>query len=187
MVLIILSVMYAQMPTKEFPKFWFKMETKVIRSYRRKRTISARVVDGKMHIYAPVGVADEKLTEVIRNFEKRFERQKLKEELKSKENLHSVAQKLNKKYFGGKLKIGSIEYVSNQNKIFGSCSCRKRTIRISHRLASMPQWVRDYVIVHEMAHIIQPNHSQSFWEIVCRYKLTERARGYLMAKGVAEE
>lgn len=163
------------------------METKVIRSYRRRRTISARVVDGKMHIYAPVGVSDDKLTEVIRNFNKRFERQKLKKELKIKENLHPVAQKLNKKYFGGKVKIASIEYAANQHKIFGSCSCRKGTIRISHRLTSMPQWVRDYVIVHEMAHIIQPNHSKSFWEIVSRYKLAERARGYLMAKGLESE
>ena len=140
-----------------------------------------------MHIYAPVGVSDDKLTEVIRNFKKRFERQKLKKDLKIKENLHPVAQKLNKKYFGGKIKIGSIEYAANQDKIFGSCSYRKGTIRISHRLASMPQWVRDYVIVHEIAHILQPNHSQSFWEIVSRYKLAERARGYLMAKGLESE
>ena len=160
------------------------METKVIRSHRRRRTISARVVDGKMHIYAPVGVSDTKLTEVIRNFKKRFERQKLKNELKSKENLNEIAEKLNKKYFGGKVKIGSIEYAANQDKIFGSCSYRKGTIRISHRLASMPQWVRDYVIIHEMAHILQPNHSKSFWESVSRYKLAERARGYLMAKGL---
>ena len=163
------------------------METKVVRSYRRRRTISARVVEGKMYIYAPVGVSDAKLTEVIKNFKRQFEKRKLKKELKIKENLHPVAQKLNKKYFGGKIKIGSIEYAANQHKIFGSCSYRKGTIRISSRLASMPQWVRDYVIVHEMAHIIQPNHSKSFWEIVSRYKLTERARGYLIAKGLESE
>ena len=163
------------------------METKVIRSQRRRRTISARVVDGKMHIYAPVGTSDEKLAEVTRNFKRRFEKRKLKEELNLKENLNEVAQKLNKKYFGGRLKIGSIEYAANQDKIFGSCNYRKGTIRISHRLTKMPQWVRDYVIVHEIAHIIQPNHSKSFWEIVSRYKLAERARGYLIAKGFEQE
>ena len=47
----------------------------------------------------------------------------------------------------------------------------------------MPEWVRRYVLIHEMAHLIEPNHSRAFWDIVSRYKLTERARGYLMAVG----
>ncbi len=163
------------------------METKVIRSHRRRRTVSARFADGIIYIYAPVGISDEKLTEVIKNFKRRFERRKLKKELNIKENLNEVAQRLNKKYFGGKLKIESIEYAANQDKIFGSCNYRRGTIRISHRLAEMPQWVRDYVIVHEMVHIIQPNHSKSFWDIVSQYKLAERARGYLIAKGFEPE
>ncbi|MCK4244969.1 MAG: M48 family metallopeptidase [Candidatus Omnitrophica bacterium] len=163
------------------------MEIEVIRSHRRRRTISARFADGIMYIYAPVGISDEKLAEVTRNFKRRFERQKLKKELKIKENLNEVVRRLNEKYFGGKLKIESTKYAVNQHKRFGSCNHRKGTIRISYRLAKMPQWVRDYVIVHEMAHIIQPNHSKSFWDIVSRYKLAERARGYLMAKGFEPE
>jgi hypothetical protein len=48
----------------------------------------------------------------------------------------------------------------------------------------MPEWVRKYVVIHEMAHLVEPNHSRAFWDIVSRYKLAERARGYLMAAGV---
>lgn len=163
------------------------METKVIRSHRRRRTVSARFADDIMYIYVPADISDGKLAEVIKNFKGRFEKRKLKKELNLKENLNEVAQRLNKKYFGGKLEIDSIEYAANQHKIFGSCSYRKGTIRISYRLAKIPQWVRDYIIVHEMAHIIQPNHSKSFWDIVSRYKLAERARGYLIAKGFEPE
>jgi predicted metal-dependent hydrolase len=77
-----------------------------------------------------------------------------------------------------------IRWVSNQNKRVGSCTPSKGTIRISHHVAEMPAFVRDYVIVHELAHLVEPNHSQGFWKLVTRYPRTERARGYLMAVGL---
>ncbi len=58
------------------------------------------------------------------------------------------------------------------------------TIRLSHRLLEMPRWVLDYVIMYEMTHLVQPDHSRVFWTKVAEYKLTERARGFLMAKGM---
>ncbi len=157
------------------------MEVKVIRSRRRRRTVSAQMVGEAMYVHAPRDIPDGKLEKVIEDLKIRLEKRRVKKELNVKESLEKIGQRLNKKYFAGKVKIKSIRYVANQHKQFGSCNHRTGTIRLSQRLTGMPEWVRDYVIIHEMAHIIEPNHSKSFWLLVSRYKLAERAKGYLMA------
>jgi hypothetical protein len=103
------------------------------------------------------------------------------------EMLEKRARELNREYFDGRLRWQSIRYVTNQNTRFGSCTPDDGTIRLSHRLSSMPAFVRDYVIIHELAHLEESNHGPRFWKLVNRYPLTERARGYLMAVGLEED
>jgi predicted metal-dependent hydrolase len=81
----------------------------------------------------------------------------------------------------------SIRWVDNQTSRWGSCSPGDGTIRLSSRLSSLPPWVIDYVIVHELAHLAEPNHGPAFWALVNHYGKTERARGYLMGKGIADD
>ena len=78
----------------------------------------------------------------------------------------------------------SIRWVDNQEWRWGSCTPSDGTIRISNRLAAEPAWVLDYVIVHELAHLSVPGHGPDFWALVDRYPRTERARGFLMARGL---
>jgi predicted metal-dependent hydrolase len=70
---------------------------------------------------------------------------------------------------------------------YGSCTPQDGTIRLSDRLVAWPPWVRDYVLVHELAHLAVPDHSPAFWRLVDRYPLAERARGFLIAKGMEDE
>jgi predicted metal-dependent hydrolase len=137
-----------------------------------------------MYVYVPHYVSDNFAQDAIKKFEERFARARLKKEFNSFLGLPQIAENLNKRYFGGKLFIKSIEYVTNQESKFGCCDYNKKAIRISYKVASMPDFVRDYVIIHELAHLIEPNHGNSFWEIVNRFKLAERARGFLMAKSL---
>jgi len=88
--------------------------------------------------------------------------------------------------FQGSLTWESIRYSSRQERRRGSCNCTTRTIRISQRLSELPQWVEDYVIVHELAHLLEPNHGQRFKALVRRYPLAERAIGYLIASETLE-
>jgi predicted metal-dependent hydrolase len=84
----------------------------------------------------------------------------------------------------------SIHWVDAMTSRWGSCTPANRTVRISTRLAAFPEWVRDYVIVHELAHLRHAGHTPAFWRLVERYPKTERARGYLIAKsgdGEAED
>lgn len=92
------------------------------------------------------------------------------------------AQELNKQYFNGALTF-SISYVTNQHARYGSCTSVDRSIRISDRVQRMPSWVQDYILLHELTHLVHPNHSKKFWEIVNQYKYAERAKGYLFALG----
>ncbi|AGL20767.1 hypothetical protein L083_7257 [Actinoplanes sp. N902-109] len=73
----------------------------------------------------------------------------------------------------------SVRWVTNQNGRWGSCTPDDGTIRISHRIQEMPDWVIDYVLLHELAHLVVPSHNTAFWELVSRYPKSERARGYL--------
>ena len=57
---------------------------------------------------------------------------------------------------------------------------------MSDRLAGFPGWVLDYVIVHELAHLRVAGHGPAFWQLVNRYPMTERARGFLIAKGLED-
>ncbi len=73
----------------------------------------------------------------------------------------------------------SVTWVGNQQHRWGSCTPSTRTIRLSDRLRPLPAWVVDYVLLHELAHLVEPSHSARFWSLVARYPQAERARGYL--------
>ncbi|HEY3762709.1 MAG TPA: SprT family zinc-dependent metalloprotease [Verrucomicrobiae bacterium] len=57
--------------------------------------------------------------------------------------------------------------VRNQKSRWGSCS-RRGTISLNWRLIQTPIFVRDYIILHELAHRRQMNHSEKFWQEVER-------------------
>lgn len=71
---------------------------------------------------------------------------------------------LNKKHFQQPIRSVNLKY--NQSN-WGSCSA-KSNLNFSTRLLLAPEDVQDYVIVHELAHLIELNHSDRFWALVER-------------------
>ena len=92
---------------------------------------------------------------------------------------------LSDRYLGGLATPESVRWVDNQNSRWGSCTPGDRTIRLSARLQGMPQWVIDYVLIHELAHLLEPGHDAKFWSWVDRYPKAERAKGYLLGWSAA--
>jgi len=164
-------------------------EIRITRSDRRRSTISARwLEDGTViEILAPAGATDAELAPIIEKLRGRLIRHKERRETADDKTLARRAAELNREYFSGKLRWSEIRYVTNQQHRFGSCTPATGVIRISHRLAALPSWVRDYVIVHELAHLLEANHGPRFWKLVNRYPKVERARGYLICLGLEGE
>ena len=57
--------------------------------------------------------------------------------------------------------------VRNQHSRWGSCS-RRGVISLNWRLVQTPPFVRDYIVLHELAHLREMNHSRRFWREVAR-------------------
>jgi len=155
------------------------MEIKIIKSRRRKRTASAQIKNGILEIRLPAWISFSEEQKIIQKFLASFKKKSAPKVASDKE-LKKLADQLNHQYFQGELKY-SICWSKRQNSIQGSCSIKNKTIRISERLKGAPLWVLKGVIVHELAHLLVPNHSKKFWEIANRYPLMERSRGYLIA------
>ena len=151
------------------------MEIKIIKSKKRRRSASARENQGTLILRVPWFLPEGEINKLTNHFLKRF----ASKHIQSDSDLQERSLRLNQKVFQNKIGHYSITWSSRQNKAFGVCSFRKRQIRISTRLKKVPLWVLDATIVHEMAHLIEPNHSHRFYALTKKYRLSEKARGYL--------
>ncbi len=153
------------------------LTVEVIRSAKRKKSSQARLKGSLLEIRIPSWISTEQEYEIVNHFVGKFERSRSSDDIDLTQRSSRLAADL------GLPVPESIRWVTNQAHRWGSCTPSDRTIRISDRLAGYPSWVLDYVIVHELAHLLEPNHGASFWALVNRYSRAERARGFLIAKG----
>jgi predicted metal-dependent hydrolase len=157
----------------------------VRRSARRRKTISAEILGDTLVVSIPERMSRAEELEWVSKMSQRMSERKRRDRLNSHGDLTRRARQLAEQYLDG-VAFADIAWVDNQKSRWGSCSPDDGVIRLSLVLADYPAWVRDYVIVHELAHLRVPDHSRAFWDLVERYPLTERARGFLIAKGMEE-
>jgi hypothetical protein len=147
----------------------------VVRSGRRKRTVQASLKEGHLEVRVPAGLDPDEESRLVSQVAEKVTRKISSAGV----DLNKRARQLATKY--GLPKPASVEWSSRQMRRWGSCTPVDGRLRISNRLAGMPGWVLDSVIVHELAHLSEPNHGPRFQALVDRYELAERAHGYLIA------
>lgn len=150
----------------------------VVRSTRRRRTISAQRVGDRIVVHVPARMNRGEEAQWVERMVGRVlasERRRLR----SDDDLVDRARCLSARYLDGRAMPAAVRWVDNQEQRWGSCTPEDRTIRLSRRLVGMPDYVIDYVLLHELAHLLEPGHGPQFWALLEAYPRLERARGYL--------
>jgi hypothetical protein len=159
-------------------------EVEVRRSKRRRRTVSAYRDGDRIVVMIPASLSRREEAEWVETMVARLERSERRRR-PSDDDLMQRALALSDRHLGGLATPESVRWVENQNSRWGSCTPGDRTIRLSVRLRGMPPWVIDYVLVHELAHLLETGHDARFWAWVDRYPQAERAKGYLLGWSAA--
>jgi predicted metal-dependent hydrolase len=157
----------------------FTPPIRIVASPKRRRTVAARLRSGVLELLVPERMPRaerERWAEVMRQ---RLER-RIHRSVPSDERLAERARVLNARLFEGRLRWSSVRF-ADLGHLWGSCTFTTGAIRIARRASVLPEWVLDYLVVHELTHLEHSDHGPAFHEMENRYLLTERARGYLMA------
>jgi predicted metal-dependent hydrolase len=156
------------------------VQVEVIRSRRRRKTVQAVESDGVVRVLIPATMSRVDEERWVAQMVSRLERRKAA----SATDLAARAAVL-----AGRYRLPrpvDVRWVDNQQSRWASCTPDDGVIRVSSRLAGFPAWVLDYVLVHELAHLVEPGHDRAVWALVNRYRRAERARGFLLAKSMGE-
>lgn len=150
----------------------------VVRSARRKRTISAHRDGDRIVVAVPARLSRAEEQKWVEQMVARVLAGEAKRRPSDSE-LAARAGRLSAAYLDGRAVPVSVRWVENMQSRWGSCTPSEGTIRLSRRLIGMPEYVVDYVLLHELAHLLVPGHGPKFWAELAGYPKLERAEGYL--------
>jgi predicted metal-dependent hydrolase len=153
----------------------------VERSKKRRRTVGAQLVGEVLKIVVPSWMSRAEEDHWVDVMTGRFRRKVSTDRI----DLDERATTLSRRHDLPRPR--EIRWSDEMLSRWGSCTPGTGTIRISTRIAKFPDWVVDYVLVHELAHLEVADHSEAFWKVVRRYPKAERAIGYLIAKSGSDD
>jgi predicted metal-dependent hydrolase len=159
-------------------------EIEVRRSARRKRTLTVFREQGRLVALVPARLSAAQERALLPPLVERFLQRESRRTLPAADDeLARRARHLYETHLaaraGSPLPAFTVTWVDNQQRRWGSCSSASGRIRLSSRLRTMPLWVSDYVLLHELAHLFIPSHSPGFHDLLAGYPDLARARAFL--------
>ena len=153
-------------------------EVEIRRSARRKRTMQAYRDGDRTVVLLPAHLTAEQEREHVERLVARLDA-RVARTRPSDDELVERAAVLSRTWLGGRAIPSSVRWVGNQNTRWGSCTSATGAIRLSDRLQGMPEEVVDYVLLHELAHLIEANHGPRFHALLADYPHLVRAQAFL--------
>lgn len=156
----------------------------VRRSSRRRRTVTAYREGATVVVLVPASMSRAQERRHVDALVARLLAREARVQARGGDDeLEARARELSRRYLTpqvGRVPVPArVTWVGNQRRRWGSCTPTERTIRLSDRLRPMPVWVRDYVLLHELVHLVEANHTPRFHALLAAYADADRARGYL--------
>jgi predicted metal-dependent hydrolase len=155
-----------------------QLAVEIVRSARRRKTVQARMVGDMIRLMVPASMPEHEVQHWADEMRTRLQRQCRSNEVDLDQRARTLAHRYELP------EPSSARWVANQQHRWGSCTPSTGQIRVTDRLAAWPGWVLDYVLIHELAHLVHADHSPAFHALVDRYPRAERAKGFLIAKGL---
>src|SRR6266496_2702232 len=139
---------------------------RVVRSPRRRKTVTAYRDGDTVVVLLPSRMTKREEAHWVTTMLERLDQRERRRRPPGDDELERRARVLAARYLDGAVEPRLVRWVGNMRSRYGSCTPDDGSIRLSDRIASYPAWVRDYVLIHELV------------------PLAERARGFLIAKGM---
>lgn len=153
----------------------------VRRSSRRRRTVSITRREGDLVVAIPASFSAKEEREWARKMVDQLVAKESRQRptRRSDSQLMALAREVSEAYLGGRAHPSSVTWSTRQNHRWGSCTPVDGTIRLSHQLQGMPDYVVRAVMMHELIHLLVPGHGREFKALMANYPQAEKAKGFL--------
>jgi hypothetical protein len=157
------------------------MEVELVAGTRRRRHVEGVLVGDVLRVAYPPRMSRAEAETIAQELRARMERRVSSDRIDLAARARALARQHQLP------RPARVEWSDRQLSRWGSCDPGDGAIRVSRRLAAYPLWVLDYVLVHELAHLVEPDHGRRFQALVARYPRAERAIGFLIAKDLVPD